>query len=130
MSAAVSAARARWFPPSEARGSGADPCSSVRTEDREGAKDHRPAPTARSRKSVYSQRRERPLGHPSSGCDPPLASRWTLGPLTSKLSTAASWLLHSIWHPYSCRVLLDGALCPLSLSIYKNHYIPSVYVGR
>ena len=64
MSAAVSAARARWFPPSEAMGSGADPCPSVRTEDREGAKDHRPAPTARSRKSVYSPhlRKERLSG--------------------------------------------------------------------
>ena len=44
MSAAVSAARARWSPPSEARGSGADPCSGVRTEDGGGAKDHHPPP--------------------------------------------------------------------------------------
>ena len=49
--------------------------------------------------------------------------------LTSKLSTTASLLLHSVWRPYSCRVLPDGAHGRLTLSIHVTHYILSVFLG-
>ena len=84
----------------------------------------RSPPTAMSRESVQ-------VTPPQAATPPGLAlDTRPLLPQTSKLSTAASWLLHSIWHPDSCLVLPDRALCPLSLPVYENHYIPSVHVGR